>query len=153
MLSSKVFSKISIFDRLFAPLIAFGTKKAFLLMEYSLLAIWGAFASHKNPPLITDSPICHSVFWQQPNLVKLEPRYSGLILETHMAAEYHVRLQHGWVGNIMWDILNTGRYFLSYFWVMVNILKKLTLRDCEYGNPVNWVTIITCVCVTESAEF
>lgn len=98
------------------------------------------------------SPIFYTVFWKQLNLVKLEPKCRGLILETHMAAKYHVMLQHGWVGEIMWDICNTGRYFFNCCSVKVNIKEKLTLRDYEYDSPVNSTTIITCVCGTESTE-
>jgi hypothetical protein len=81
-------------------------------MEYSLLAICGTFESHENPPLIIDSlQFVIVLCWKKLNSVKLEPRYSGLTLEAHMAAQCYVTLQYGWVGDIMWDIWNKKVYF------------------------------------------
>lgn len=82
LFSPKIFNKVSIFDKVCASLIAFGTKKSFLLMGYSLLAIWGIFSSHKNPLMIMN-PLQFVIvlFWKKLNWDKLEPRYRGLILE------------------------------------------------------------------------
>jgi hypothetical protein len=53
-------------------------------MEYSLLAIWGIFLSHKNPLLIMDLLQFGIVLFRKKlNWDKLEPRYRGLVLDAH----------------------------------------------------------------------
>lgn len=78
LFSPKVFNKISIFDKVCASLIAFGTKKASLLMEYSLLAIWGIFSSHKNPLMIMN-PLQFVIvlFWKKLKLGQVGAKVQG----------------------------------------------------------------------------
>lgn len=127
-------------------------KKGFLLMEYSLLAIWGAFASHKNPLLIIDSLqfviVCSGRSWIWSNwsqgISALHWKHSWQLSICSAAAqlsrECHVRyLKHK---KIFFKLLFGHSQYIN--------IKKLMLRDCKHSNPMN--SIIICVCGTESTE-